>query len=124
MKPERLKDAKLIFNDLKINITTEGKKHLGAVIGSVQYREEYVKEKVENWVSEIETLAKIAVSQPQAAYSAFISGYMHKFTYLIRTMGNISHMLQPVEDAIRYKFIYALCEGRHCNDIERSLLAQ
>ena len=56
-------------------------------------------------------------------HTLHLLGYRHKFTYYIRTTNNISHLLKPVEDVIRYKFIYALCEGRHCNDIERQLLS-
>ena len=42
----------------------------------------------------------IAKSQPKAAYSAFINGYRHKFTYYVRTIPNIAHLLKPIEDII------------------------
>ena len=42
----------------------------------------------------------IAKSQPQAAYSAFINGYRHKFTYYVLTIPNIAHLLKPIEDII------------------------
>ena len=54
-----------------INITTEGYKHLGAALASRSYFEEYVGEKVEDWVSQVIKLAEFAVSQPQASYEAF-----------------------------------------------------
>ena len=35
-----------LFSDTKINVTTEGKRHLGAVIGSNDFQTKYVKENV------------------------------------------------------------------------------
>ena len=35
-------EAQNLFANSRVNITAEGKKHLGAVIGSTEYRDEYV----------------------------------------------------------------------------------
>ena len=42
------------FSDTKINVTTEGKRHLGAVIGSNDFQTKYVKENVAEWCNELE----------------------------------------------------------------------
>ena len=55
-----------MFADTGINITTGGKRHLGAVIGSRSYTEEYMACKVEKWSEEIKKLAHIAQTQPHA----------------------------------------------------------
>ena len=39
VKEDKLGDTRNIFNDLNVNITTYGKIHLGAVIGSNEYRQ-------------------------------------------------------------------------------------
>ena len=65
---------------------TEGHKHLGAALGSRSYFEEYVGEKVEDWVSHVVKLAEFAVSQPQASYAAFTFGLRHRWTYFLRTL--------------------------------------
>ena len=57
-------------------------------------------EKVAEWHKELEHLSIKAKSQPQAAYSAFVNGYRHKFTYYVRTIPNIAHLLKPIEDII------------------------
>lgn len=49
-KPEKENVARNIFADTKINTTSEGYRHLGAVIRSRAFLEEYVGEKVEDWV--------------------------------------------------------------------------
>ena len=38
-------DAKKVFGD-EVNLTTEGQRHLGAVIGSREFRDQYCREKV------------------------------------------------------------------------------
>ena len=63
-------EAERVFGD-KVNITTEGQRHLGAVIGSQEYKDQYFRENVLGWKGEIETLSEIAKSQPHAAYTAF-----------------------------------------------------
>ena len=95
-----LNNAKSIFSDTSIKITTEGQRHLGAALGSESFKEAYVNEKIAEWHKELEHLSIIAKSQPQAAYSAFINGYRHKFTYYVRTIPNIAHLLKPIEDII------------------------
>ena len=95
-----LNKAKSIFSDLSIKITTEGQRHLGAALGSESFKEAYVNETVAEWHKELEHLSIIAKSQPQAACSAFINGYRHKFTYYVRTIPNIAHLLKPIEDII------------------------
>ena len=36
-------EAQNLFANSRVNITVEGKRHLGAVIGNTEYRDEYVK---------------------------------------------------------------------------------
>ena len=59
---------------------------LGAAIGSPQFKEDYINEKVNKWASNIETLAEIAKSEPHAAYAAYLHGEQHKYNYFKRTL--------------------------------------
>ena len=61
--------AKEIFKNTSIKFTTSGKRHLGASIGSKQFRD-YVSEKVVKWCKELEILSTIVSSEPQAAFAA------------------------------------------------------
>ena len=106
-----------------MNITKSGKRHLGAVVGHVDDKEEFLKNLVEKWIHQIEKLSEIAMYEPQAAYTAFTTSIRHKYTFYIRTIPEIKHLLQPLENAIRLKFIPALTDGRMCNDNERDLLS-
>lgn len=56
------------------------------------------------------------------AYCAYIHGLASKWTYFLRTITNISDLLQPLEDVIFHHFIPALV-GKPVSDLERSLFA-
>jgi len=84
VKSDYLEKAENIFNDSNINLKTEGKKHLGAVIGSNSYKEEYTTEKLEQLENELTLLSEIAKIDPQSAYFCFVSGFKNKFSYLMR----------------------------------------
>uniref|UniRef100_A0A7M6DQ38 Uncharacterized protein n=1 Tax=Clytia hemisphaerica TaxID=252671 RepID=A0A7M6DQ38_9CNID len=46
-----------------------------------------------------------------------------KFNYIIRTLDDISELLRPIENVIRFHLIPAICDGRQCSDIERKILS-
>ena len=97
-------EAERLFGQ-EVNITTEGKRHLGAVIGSQEYKDQYCDEKVQGWKREIELLAEIARSQPHAAYCAFTKGYKSKFTYCTRTIESFEEYVDPIHEAIHKMFL-------------------
>ena len=51
-----------------MKIIAEGKRHLGTIIGSTEYRDEYVKDLVKGWNNQLTTLSTTEETQPQAAY--------------------------------------------------------
>jgi hypothetical protein len=86
------------------------------VVGSRSYLNEYVKEKVEEWVKEIINLADFATTQPQASYAVDTFGLKHLWTYFLRTLPDIQDLLQPLEEAIT-KFLLP------ASPLEREILA-
>ena len=113
--------AKNSFSGTGINITNEGRRHLGGVIGSSENKNTYINNKIDEWCKEIEVLSKIATSEPHAAYAAFVFGLRHRYTFFMRTIPNISTNLQRLENKIRYCFIKTLLNGYECTDLEREL---
>ncbi len=101
---DHLEEANKKFNGSGVSITANGKKHLGAAVGTSHFVSGYVQRKITNWFNEVNRLSSIAVTQPHAAYTAVTHGQKHKWTYLIRTIPNIADLLQPFEDVIRHKF--------------------
>ena len=80
MKEEDLYRAKFIFKGSEAKITKSGQRHLGAAIGSKEFKRDYVKSLVNNWNGQVIYLSKIAGMEPQAAYAAFNGGFKSKFT--------------------------------------------
>ena len=52
--PSLLEKAKEHFGAEGVDITTEGARHLGAVLGTEQFKHKYVRGKVQKWVADIE----------------------------------------------------------------------
>ena len=117
-----LNKANDLFHDLKIQITTEGQRLLGAVIGAESFKEEYVANLVSTWCLELEKRSLIAISQPQAAFSAFTHGYRQKFTYYLRTIPNIADLLRSLEDLIATQLLPSIL-GPDISKIDRETFA-
>ena len=120
IKEEHLDRAKELFSNSNIQITTDGHRHLEAVIGTEANKENFVREKVSEWMRQLESLSEIAKIQSHAAFCAFVHGLRHRYTYTIRTVPHISHMLKPLDDAISI-FIKTWLNGYSFNDDERFL---
>ena len=102
-----------------INVTVEEQKHIGAVIGSRDYLQEYVNEKVTSWVNEVAQLAEFARAQLQTSYTF---GLKHRWTYFLRTLPDIQDLLEPLGEAISHVLIPAIVE-RKCSKLDRDVLA-
>ena len=121
IKPEREQAAREVFRDTAINVTIEGHKHLGAALGSRSFLDEYVGEKVDEWVNEVTKLADFAISQPQAYYAAFTFGLRHRWTYFLRILPDIAELFEPLERAINEVLIPAVT-NHAVTKAERDLL--
>ena len=111
-----------MFSGTCLKVTSPGKRHLGAVIGFQDYKNDYVNNLVTTWKTELETLSKIAEIQPHAAYSAYVHGFKEKFVYFLRTIPNMNNHLQLIENVIRNNFIPAITGENQCSDEEINLL--
>ena len=108
--------------DTGIEINCEGTRHLGAAVGNSEFKNKYIKLKVDSWISAVKKLATIATSQPHAAYAAFTHSLQGQWTFLSRAMPETSHLFKPLEETIRADFIRALFK-RDVNNLERDMLS-
>ncbi len=115
--------ASVLFAGTGVNVTAEGKRRLGAAIGSRSHTEDYVTVKVTKWCDEINQLANVAKTQPHAAYCAYTHGLSSRWTFLSRTIPDIADLLQPLEDAIQQNLIPAITGRPPCSRKERDLLS-
>ena len=124
VKKDHSDAAKEIFSNTGISIDLNGRRVLlGSLIGSPEFIHNFVTNSISDWVAQLETLAVIAIPHPQAAFSAFVHGFSSKWTHLSRTCPGIDDLFQPLEDAIRTKFIPALTGRDPPNDSIRDLLS-
>ena len=114
--------AATLFADTGITITSQGERHLGAVIGKEEFRNQYVSKKITKWCEDITELAEVAKIEPQIALSIFTKSICHRWSYVQRTIENTSALFSPLEDALRNIFIPSLL-GRPVSDLERKILS-
>ncbi len=112
-----------VFSDTNVNLTAAGRPVLGSPIGTAAFISSYVKEKVQEWVEELDILTNIADSQPHAAYSILTHGLYSKWNYIARTTPGIEHDLQPLEDTLRMNLLPKLTGKEPPGDAERCLFA-
>ena len=123
VKDNKVDRAKQLFSSTGVNITTEGRKVLGAALGTQSFVNEYLDKKVRTWTEEVITLAHIASTQPHAAYAALTHGLVGRWIFAARCVDGIARYLEPLEQVIRHKLIPALTGRSAPGDEERDLLA-
>jgi hypothetical protein len=120
--PEKLAVANEIFGQTGITIDVDGERHLGAAIGNRNFKEKYIKKKVDRWIEDVKQLTKIAKEEPQIAHSAFTKALCMRWSFAQRTIAEISHMFQPLEEVICEELIPAIV-GRKISNLERKVFA-
>ena len=123
IKPGLESKAPEIFDGSGVKITSDGKRHLGAALGSDEFRDEYLPNIVDEWIKQVRVLSEIAKTQSQSAYSCFITGFRHKVTYYMRTISGAEYQLRRLDEVIKTDFIPAITDGIICNEAERKLLS-
>ena len=98
VKPERLERAREVFLGTGVQVETEGSKdvkkvdknleiisegarHLGAAVGTSEFKRMYVKKKVGSWVQAVEKISQIAATQPTRCISVTVG---RRLIYLLR----------------------------------------
>ena len=114
--------AQEMFSKFGMEITTTGMRHLGAVVGSTNFKAEYMQGLVKGWVDDVKLLANIAKSEPQCAYTAMTYAIQHRWKFAQRTIPDISAYMQELEFEIQHTLIPAMI-GRDISDEERDIFA-
>ena len=123
VKPSLLCRAKTLFHGTGIVISDSGKHHLGSAIGSEDFVASYVERKVASWVSEIEKLSAIAVTQPQAAFAAFTHVFLHCWSYIAWTTPWSSESFQHLDEVLSVCLLPAITGKPAFGPLERELLS-
>ena len=70
VKLEEYGNATNVFSGTNVQISIQGKRHLGAALGSRSCVDTFTYGCVSDWICELKELSQIAISHSQAAYSA------------------------------------------------------
>jgi hypothetical protein len=117
-------EAKVAFamHSRKVQFT-RGHRYLGGFLGSDDGKHEWVREKVQVWVDAIDTLSRIALRYPQTAYAGMVMVLQNEWQYVQRTVPEVGYLFDPVERAIREKFLPALLAVDEISVDDRELYA-
>ena len=107
-KPDKLQAATEQFAGTGIEVTVDGSPYLGGAVGSADFCRRRQRKQAEGWISQIEVLSGMAVTQPQAAYAVFTQGLSSQWLYAFRCLPWESGMLEQMDDIINSKFIPAI----------------
>ena len=89
VKPPFQARASELFTGTGVNLLIEGHPYLGATIGSRDYMQKYVEQKVDEWSTEVQRLTNIAESQPHAAYSALTHSFSSRWHFVAWIIPNL-----------------------------------
>ena len=65
-----MKDKELKGCETGVKITGQGEHHLTAILGTEQFQDQFIKNKVEGWLKDFKLPFTYAKDNPQAAHSA------------------------------------------------------
>ena len=88
VKPGHMERVKNVFPN--INLTEEGHKYLGSFIGNSDGTALFMSEQVDEWCKDVNALAKVAETEPQLAFAAYLFGTSKRWQFVCRTTPNIS----------------------------------
>ena len=83
VRPENLDIANTYFKGTGITISLDGSKdtgvevnsrgtrHLGAAVGTPDFKNDFINKKIANWIDEVKKLAVIAETEPHAAFCLY-----------------------------------------------------
>ena len=112
-----------IFKYTYIQIKVQGKRRLDAALSTSQFRDKYVMEKTNKRVEELQVLSEIAKTEPQAAYTCFLSGYKNKLNYYMIKNPGIGKLLRKLDEVSLAEIIPAITGGITITENERKLLS-
>ena len=64
VKEGHISEAQSLFDGSNVNVTTEGRRLLGAAIGSKSFVTDFISKRVSNFSKRVQHLAELATSQP------------------------------------------------------------
>ena len=102
---------------------SDGKRYVGAFLGSRKALERWLQPQIDDWVYGVKRLAMVARRYPQTAYAGLVKSLQCEWQFVQRVTRDAAQLFTPIEEAIKSHFLPALIgqEGAVDGDL-RALL--
>ena len=94
---------------------------MGAAIGSQNFTNDYLRDKVEEWSNELSSLEAAAKTEPHLAYIALVKVIQSRWNFIMRFIPGSELHMQPLEAKLRN--VISLLVDRTFSDLERDIIA-
>ena len=94
-----------MFSETGLSLSATGVRYVEASLVNEDYREALISKSVSTWMSKVNNLRHMALTQPHVVLSPLGMGLSCKWTCFTRTVAEVSLLLAPTEQALRDKFI-------------------
>ena len=94
---------------------------MGAAIGSQNFTNDYLRDKVEEWSNELSSLEAAAKTEPHLAHIALVKVIQSRWNFIMRTIPGSERHMQPLEAKLRN--VISLLVDRTLSDLERDIIA-
>ena len=94
---------------------------MGAAIGSQNFTNDYLRDKVEELSNELSSLEAAAKTEPHLAYFALVKVIQSRWNFIMRTIPGSELHMQPLEAKLRN--VISLLVDRTFSDLERDIKA-
>ena len=115
-KPQYQSEALRLFADTGVMIKSDGCRYLGGAVGEQQFCHSFIQSLAERWSGELRTLARLAQTQPHAAYTCFAKGLSMRWKYHLRCMVCPPEVFTQLDEIINTEFLPALAGREFANE--------
>ena len=93
-------EAKTMFAESGVKITSKGKKYLGCPLGNTEFNKSFCEDLASKFTKMTETLCEIAKAYPKEAYAGYTFGLSNKWTYFCRSVSEMRDAIIPLDEVV------------------------
>jgi hypothetical protein len=106
---ETLEEAKKVLSEFDFQCNS-GSRYVGGFIGDSETLNQWLDPKIQQWVTGVKPMAKVARKHPQTAYAGLVQSLQGEWQCLQRVVPGTSDAFAPLEDAVSRIFLPAPLE--------------
>ena len=115
VKPEVEVEARDLFRDTGVSIRTDGAHCLGGAFGTVEFRREFLDQRVQGLTAQMNRCGEYATTHPHASYAVAVRSLVPRWKFISRAMECGPGVLAPIDSSVTDKLLPAVT-GHHFSD--------